>query len=186
MLIPFLSINPREAARQVPNSHCIKLISESYTIFMAALGQSKGWHHHPYTIWVRSSSWAWDWLYEFAEELATQEHPRRYGKYNSPSGNGIFHKDWYKIKEIKKPDNFLFNTQEETPLCPLPKAMDDLSQANDHGSRVEDFKEYYRQYKNKDSWRFLWEPRTTRPEWMPKRNLVQDEIVEKTAKRIKV
>lgn len=184
MLIPFYDVNPRIAAQLVPNGYVNKLIVEAYQMLYAAswyhfpmARKAPGYFNHPFTVWASQSQWAWDWLIEFARACALDEAPKRYGttKINAA---------WQKIQALPRPTRFIFTTMQETPLCPLPAAaLQDGAVC--HADRAAGFRAYHRDTKNKDTWQFLWEPRTRRPDWMPKRTHEQDEVVEKIRKRMK-
>lgn len=118
-------INPREAARLIPNGYVNKLIVEAYQMLNAACwyhfpmaSKAPGYYSHPFTVWVAQSEWAWDWLVEFARTCALLEAPKRYGTQKPVN------KAWVRICALVKPSSqrFIYHTAEDTPLCPLPAA----------------------------------------------------------------
>lgn len=160
MLIPFLHENPRKAAQLVPNGYVNKLVQECYQMFMGAiwhlgpkLTKGPAYCNHPFTKWVASSSWAWDWLFNFAQELATVEYPKRYPE-KQDKRKKSYHIFWYKIAELEKPTNFSVTTKEETMLCPLPKAIKKPKGINHH-ERALEFRHYLKKFKNKNKWQFF-------------------------------
>lgn len=187
MLIFFLDVDPTVAASYVPNGH-MKLAIECGQLFRGAMwhhnnGKKPGYANHPFTHWVRDSEWAWDWLMAFAEALACYEYPMRYPKKRERP----FHGAWYTIqKTVVKPTNFKYRTKEETPLCPLPKAMQNPQPVATHEERAIQFRMYHVLHKNREEKLFLFEPRTRRPYYMPPRTPLQEELVQQDRKRLKM
>lgn len=192
MLIFFLDVDPTVAASYVPNGH-MKLAIECGQLFRAAM-----WHHqadgskkpgyvnHPFTLWIRDSEWAWDWLMRFAEALSCHEYPKRYAE-NAKKRKRPYHGAWYTIQEtVVKPANFTYRTKTETPLCPLPHAMQNAEPVSMHEERAFQFRMYHVLYKNHKEKRFLFEPRTRRPYYMPPRTPLQEELVQQNRKRLKL
>lgn len=178
MLIYFTSICPKTAARDANNSYCNKLLQECLIMFRGAIylinkcGKPPGYSSHPFTKWIASSEWAWDWLWQFVITLGEEEYPTRFPE------NQSYHQCYLSILELTKPTNLPKKLMEQTDLCPLPKVMEDVT-ADSHEERAEQFRKYICEYKNSAKWQFMFEPRTSRPNWMPKRTLEQDELVEK-------
>lgn len=195
MLIFFLDVDPTVAASYVPNGH-MKLAIECGQLFRGAMwhhdgasgvqGKKPGYANHPFTLWIRDSEWAWDWLMAFAEALSCREYPTRYAE-NAKKRKRPFHGAWYTIQEtVTKPLHFKYRTKDETPLCPLPKAMKDAKQVDTHEERAIQFRMYHVLHKNREDKLFLFEPRTRRPYYMPPRTQLQEELVQEDRNRLKL
>ena len=188
MLIFFLDIDPVVAASLVPNGH-MRLVVECGQIFDGVLwfhsgsqGKAPGYANHPFTVWVRESSWAWDWCMEFARAIACVEYPNRYAEKKRSH-----HGSWDRIRLMNKPSTWKYTTMEETPLCPLPAAVANQSiTATTHAMRAIQFRIYHVSHKNKDRHQFLYEPRARRPKYLPARTPIQEEIVQRHKKKLKI
>lgn len=97
MNIFYLDTNPRKSARMQCDKHCVKMILESAQMLSTAhrvldgdeyadkMGLYKLAHkNHPSTVWVRSSSDNYRWLWKHYDALM-QEYTLRYGKTHATS-----------------------------------------------------------------------------------------------------
>lgn len=194
MLIFFLDLDPAVAASLVPNGH-MKLAVECGQLFRAAMWhhtdqstKPPGYYRNPFTLWLKDSEFAWDWLMGFAEAVSCREYPTRYAE-NQRKRARPYHGAWYSIAEtVVKPAHFRFRTMEETPLCPLPKncPVEEGFEATTHAQRVLQFRIYHVACKNLDNKRFLYEPRARRPAYLPRRTEAQEALVAQDRKRLKL
>ena len=144
MNIFYLDHNPRICARQHNDKHCVKMILE-YAQLMSSAHRIvdqiddhallyKATHiNHPSTIWTRSASSNYKWLYLLFEELAA-EYTYRYGKE---------HKSYTKLKD------FLRYTPANIPVDrftqPTP-AMPDYCKVP--GDSIASYRYYYQKEKS--------------------------------------
>ena len=97
MNIFYLDTNPKKSARMQCDKHCVKMILESAQMLSTAhrvldgdeyadkMGLYKLAHkNHPSTVWVRSSSDNYRWLWKHYDALM-QEYTLRYGKTHATS-----------------------------------------------------------------------------------------------------
>ena len=95
MNIFYLDSNPREAAQMMCDKHVVKMILESAQMLSTAhrvldgneIADSKGLYkmahkNHPSTIWVRTNSSNYEWLWEHMDALM-KEYTYRYGKHHA-------------------------------------------------------------------------------------------------------
>lgn len=154
MNIFVLSEDPKIAARQHNDKHCIKMILEHCQLLSTAIqtctnstieGLYKITHlNHPCSKWVRESRENFLWLCEMTEELF-QEYTRRYGKHHK--SYAVFQKCVEHAHTI--PSN---------GLTPFAQAMPDQYK---HQSAVEAYRTYYLNDKRDIS---KWKNGNT-PEW---------------------
>lgn len=194
MLIPFVDIDPTVAATLINNSYVNKLATEAYQCLMGTLFRlspesfkqlkgvtelpSKyGYSNHPFVRdWLCQTSFAWDWTTTFAL-AACEEYSRRF--------HGRVHgmRDTLKlIKDLHKPSSYECHDYMAPPLPkaakPMPLTLGELETV------VQEYRGYFCDQKNGDTWQWLYEPRARRPDWMPPRNAIQECEVERTRVRM--
>ena len=85
MLIPFVNVDPQQAAREICNGYVNKLALEAYQCLLAALftldpeaycrfrkleepPKSVGYKNHPFVRdWICKTEWAWNWTVTFRD-----------------------------------------------------------------------------------------------------------------------
>lgn len=214
MLIPFLSLEPGQAAAWVPPCYVQKLQQECWQMLRGAAwwhgnqaGPAPGYAHHPFTRWVATSEWAWLWVKVFALSLAYVEHPHRFPEqYDCATGERkpsrgrkrardrgepeplVFGEEIYRM--VRPPSSaFHYHTLAETPLCPLPRAAaiiyPHIHPTRDHELRITEFHAYMAMHKNGDRTIWLYEYRhRPRPPYMPPRTPTQQDLHKKHCSRV--
>lgn len=76
--------DPRIAAKQLCDKHCVKMILESCQMLCSPFPSGiapykRSYYNHPCTVWVRNTRQNYEWLLNHCDELLL-EYTRRYGK----------------------------------------------------------------------------------------------------------
>lgn len=194
MLIFFLDLSPTIAASYSPDNFVDKLVVEARQIFSAALshfypraGKPYGYAHHPFTLWIMQSEWAWNWLVEYCRACAEKEKIARFPqvkKRERPLNSA-----WYWIRdEMPTPPFWRYRTQEETPPMPLPdKVKFGDTAAKDHEEVVARMRLYHLLTKwestvEKPKWQYLYRFPAFPPAYLP----VSEKQKEKMTKKRKI
>ena len=159
MNIFFLDRRPDTAAEMHCDKHCVKMILEYAQLLSTAHRVLDGddahpnlykiaHKNHPSTIWTRSSSQHYDWLFRLFRMLSA-EYSIRYS-------NGVFkvHKSWEKLGKLLEtaPKNIEDNGWEDPPQC-MPEYC------KDENDVVEAYRNYYINEKSKFAvWKFTGQP----------------------------
>ena len=119
MNIFYLNKDPKIAAIEHNDKHCVKMILEYAQMLSTAHRELDGnvpdilykstHKNHPSTIWTRSSKQHYDWLFRLFRMLSA-EYTLRYGK---------IHKTWEKLGKILEtaPKNIVENGWSDPPQC---------------------------------------------------------------------
>jgi len=157
MNIFYLDSNPKHAAQDHCDAHCSKMMIEYAQLMSTAhrfvespfADQCYKTAHlnHPSTIWTRSSTDHYSWLFELWKELSNEFYARR----------GKHHASWTKLKDVLCHNPHLpLNGFTEPPQC-----MPDYCKVD--GDSVAAYRKYYINEKRKfASW--TW-PNTSPPSW---------------------
>ena len=141
MNIFYLDTDPRQSAKMQCDKHCVKMILESAQMLSTAhrvldgdeyadkMGLYKLAHkNHPSTVWVRTSSENYRWLWKHYDALM-QEYTYRYGKTHATS----------RLRDalFKPPANIVHGVPvTDPPMCMPDKYKSDCT--------VTAYREYYK------------------------------------------
>lgn len=157
MNIFYLDPNPRICASYHCDKHVVKMILEyaqllstahriiepNNVVWQDTVGLYKATHvNHPCAIWVRESSWHYEWLLNLLDELCNEFHIR-YGH-------------WHKTTAMLDVLCCIPHINEDCFVAP-PQCMPDDCK---HKSTVEAYRNYYRMQK-----RAIAQWKTSTPEW---------------------
>ena len=159
MNIFFLDKRPDNAAEMHCDKHCVKMILEYAQLLSSAHRVLDGddahpdlykiaHKNHPSTIWTRSSSQHYDWLFRLFRMLSA-EYSIRYS-----NGKIKVHKSWEKLGKLLEvlPKNIEDNGWEDPPQC-MPEYC------KDEDDVVEAYRNYYINEKSKFAvWKFTGQP----------------------------
>jgi len=153
-----VDLDPAQAARDLCNQHCVKMVTESAqllaTCFPRGTVRFKYTHvNHPCAKWVRQSLSNYKWLVAHGLWLAEEYSTRYYGR-------------------VLKSTDVLLACAELTPDMPdvglTPFARAFKPPWNVKLAGISDVVEAYRAYYIGDKSRFArWAPRAVTPDWWP-------------------
>jgi hypothetical protein len=163
MNIFFLSIIAKQAAQQLCDKHCIKMILETAQLLSCAFWQLLPEDHllpvalckylykethvnHPMTKWVRQSPQNFKWALDHGIELC-QEYSRRYSKPGKPVK---VHKTLTTLLRIKLYwETHLNNTFKSNTFSVPPQCMPEIYRVDKNEGEVETFEDVVNAY-----WRY--------------------------------
>ena len=165
MNIFYLDPRPDTAAEMHCDKHCVKMILEYAQMLSTAHRVLDGddvhpdlykiaHKNHPSTIWTRSSSQHYDWLFRLFRTVSA-EYSIRYGLVNDINDTFKVHKSWEKLGKILEtaPKNIVDNGWTDPPQC-----MPDHCKKPD---TVDAYRNYYLQEKaGFAKWNY-----TNQPKW---------------------
>ncbi len=146
-----VDLNPRQAARDLCNAHCVKMTLETAQLLCSAYDEGtqtpyKKTHvNHPCARWVRESKSNFEWLSEHGLELSA-EYTRRYGKRHASQDV---------IEQcVANPPRLV-----DIGLTSFAQAVPEIHKADDV---VQAYRSYYKAEKARFA---IWEPRAREPKW---------------------
>jgi hypothetical protein len=99
MNIFVVDTDPRIAARQLCDKHCVKMILESCQMLCSPFPvgyapYKRSYYNHPCSVWVRQTKQNYEWLLNHCDELVL-EYTRRYNKHHKSETVLAFCKQHY-------------------------------------------------------------------------------------------
>jgi len=156
----FVDADPREAARQLPNAHVIKMILESCQLLCTTLREygveapyAATHARHPSRLWVAESAANYLWLVEHTDGLLA-EYQRRYGMHK-------VHKSTAALEFCRAAGP----PMADVGLTPFKLAMPDDLKVAHQGCGIATYQRYLRVHKKQLIDKTIESHRAEAPEW---------------------